>query len=435
MNPKKEQLTVFPDTNVLLHYPPFKEIDWLKLCSTNYVKIVICLQVIHEIDEKKSDSFFSNRANRVIKDIKQIKKTGSIVKENVSLEVFNAGLRFDELPQSLRPDSGDDRIVHLIKKYQSENPNEDISILTEDYGMQLRCEANNIPVIEPDNTKRLESPKSDLEKKHQQVALELSNLKNRLPDIEVLISKYQGKSESDDKQPLIIEDLPQAYTTILDYDAEVKKEKSRLSWQPQFIKIEDNISIVIPNGKYDYYCRKLDEYLLKYRKWLQCFNEAQPILAFDFDFSLFISNNGTSPAEDLDVFLTFPPIFQYLWCNNKHVGKFPYIPNKPEPPKKDENIFSELLKGSDVSLNYLSQMPRIHSPFEPITNLKENKNGSFIASIHIPKLKHYESKKFHGSAAFKSIELLRSFEVNFEIIAGNLPRNKTSQLPIQVKPI
>ena len=74
MNSKKEQLTVFPDTNALLHYPPFKEIDWLKLCNANYVKIVICLQVIHELDEKKSDSFLSNRAKIVIKDIKQIKK-------------------------------------------------------------------------------------------------------------------------------------------------------------------------------------------------------------------------------------------------------------------------------------------------------------------------------------------------------------------------
>jgi hypothetical protein len=431
---KKEKLTIFPDTNVLLHYPPFNEIDWLKLCNANYVKIVLCLQVIRELDEKKNDSLLSNRAKRVIKDIKQIKKTGSIVRDNVSLEVFNSELRFDELPQSLSPDSGDDKIVHLVKKYQSENPDEDISILTEDYGMQLRCEANNIPVIEPDVMKRLESPKSELEKKHQQTILELTNLKNSLPDIKVLIAKYQDNSGIDDKQPLIIEDLPQAFTTILDYDAEVKMEEKRLAQEPQPLIIKGNISFMTTINS-DYYLKRLDEYLVEYRKWLQCYNEAQPILALDFDFSLFISNNGTSPAEDLDVFLTFPPIFQYLWCDNKHIGKLPYIPNKPVPPKKDASIFSGLRKDLDISSNYLGQMPRIYSRFEPTTNLNENKDGSFIASIHIPKLKHYENEKFHGSAAFKSLELLRSFNVDIEIVAGNLPKKKICQLPIQVKPI
>lgn len=184
----------------------------------------------------------------------------------------------------------------------------------------------------------------------------------------------------------------------------------------------------------DYYLKILDEYLVEYRKWLQCSNEAKPILALDFDFSLFISNNGTSPAEDLDVLLTFPPIFQYLWCDNEHVGKIPYIPNKPVPPKKDASIFSGLSRESYIS-NYINQIPRIRSRFEPITNLKENKKGSFIASIHIPKLKHYENEKFKGSAAFKSVELLHTFAVEVEIIAGNLPHKKTFQIPIQVKSI
>jgi rRNA-processing protein FCF1 len=437
MNSKKEQLTVFPDTNVLLHYPPFKEIDWLELCNANCVKIVICLQVIRELDEKKNDSLLSDRAKRVIKDIKQIKETSSLVRNDVSLEVFNAELRFDEFHQSLSPDSGDDRIVHLVKKYQSENPDENISILTEDYGMQLRSKANNIPIIEPDGLKRFESPKSDLEKKYRQAISELTTLKNRLPDIEVSISKYIGSSESDDKQPLIVEDLPKAFRVIEDYDAAVKREESRLARQPQPLIIKDNISFMTTVNS-DYYLKRLDEYLVEYRKWLQCYNEAQPIWALAFDFHLFISNNGTSPAEDLDVSLTFPHFFQYLWCDDKHVGKYPYIPDKPDPPKKDYDIydvFSEPFKKSDVSLECLRQMPRIYSRFETITNLKENKDGSFIVSIHIPKLKHYENEKLHCSAAFKSLKVLYPFNIDIEIVAGNLPKKKNCQIPIQVKPL
>jgi hypothetical protein len=54
-------VAVFVDTNVLLHYPPFADIDWKEWLGAKASKLVICMPVIHELDEKKSDPRFRER--------------------------------------------------------------------------------------------------------------------------------------------------------------------------------------------------------------------------------------------------------------------------------------------------------------------------------------------------------------------------------------
>jgi hypothetical protein len=46
---------LFLDTKSLLHYPPIKDLDWKAVCGCATVRLVLCLQVIHELDEKQDD--------------------------------------------------------------------------------------------------------------------------------------------------------------------------------------------------------------------------------------------------------------------------------------------------------------------------------------------------------------------------------------------
>ena len=151
-------VTVFPDTNVLLHYPPLSQIDWCSLTASEAVKLVICLQVIHELDEKKNDSHLSDRAARAIKEISGLSESGLPARADVTLEVFNREVRLVEFPDTLSPDSKDDRIVHLVKAYQQQHTDEKVAVVTEDYGMKLRCKAHGIALFEPDKSKRLPTP-------------------------------------------------------------------------------------------------------------------------------------------------------------------------------------------------------------------------------------------------------------------------------------
>src|SRR5262249_2387569 len=62
-------------------------------------------------------------------------------------------------------------------------PHARVAVYTEDMGMSLRCEANDVPVIEPDRKLRLRNPQTDQEKKHQLVINELNLLKHRAPSL------------------------------------------------------------------------------------------------------------------------------------------------------------------------------------------------------------------------------------------------------------
>src|SRR4051812_40650440 len=108
----KDCVHVFPDTNVFLHFPPLSQIDWCKLADAKTVHLVVCLQVIHELDDKKSDSRLGQRADRAIKEIREGHRTGQSLRNGVTLSIFNQELRYADFPTTLSPDSADDRIVH-----------------------------------------------------------------------------------------------------------------------------------------------------------------------------------------------------------------------------------------------------------------------------------------------------------------------------------
>ena len=172
---------LFLDTNTLLHYPPIKDVDWRAVCGCATVRLVLCLQVIHELDGKKDDPRLGNRASRAIKDIKAVRSAGGSLREGVTLVVFNYEIRAADFPATLSPDSKDDRIVHSVRKYLDEYPGVRAAVYTEDMGMSLRCEANGLAVVEPDPARRLENPQDEQTKKYRQAMSELNSLKNRLP--------------------------------------------------------------------------------------------------------------------------------------------------------------------------------------------------------------------------------------------------------------
>ena len=190
----KAEISLFLDTNSLLHYPPIKSVDWKTVCDCEAVRLVLCLQVIRELDEKKDDSRLGDRASKAIKEIKAIRSSGGVVGDGVSLDVFNHEVKAADFPATLSYDSKDDRIVHSVKQYAEANPNATVAVYTEDMGMNLRCEAHGLTVIEPDTRSRLENPQSEHDKKYKLAITELNDLKNRVPVLELVICAAEART-------------------------------------------------------------------------------------------------------------------------------------------------------------------------------------------------------------------------------------------------
>ena len=111
------KIAIFPDTNIFLHYPQLKDVDWKKVCNASHVVVVICMQVIRELDSKKDDPRLGGRAKRAIKEIRGIRASNGKIREDVELEIFNHEMRLSDFPDSLSPESPDDRIVHFAKRF------------------------------------------------------------------------------------------------------------------------------------------------------------------------------------------------------------------------------------------------------------------------------------------------------------------------------
>jgi len=182
MTSKKEQLTVFPDTNVLLHYPHVDQIDWLKWCNCESIKIILCLKVIDELDCKKNDPNLGERAGKVLKKVnKIITSNNGQIKDEILLKTGDKDLKYTDI-------SADEAIIQQALDYQSNHQDEDLYIMTEDLGMQLRC-SQRIKIIEPDKKKRMQSPMSKLQRENIKLKNQLAKLQNQTPSLSLILTQ------------------------------------------------------------------------------------------------------------------------------------------------------------------------------------------------------------------------------------------------------
>ena len=324
---------VFPDTNSLLHYPPIRDLDWLGLCDAKFVRIVLCMQVIHEVDDKTSDHRLEDRAMRAVKEISKIRDAGGAVREGVTLEFYNREPVFADFPDSLSPDSFDDRIIFLLQRFEEETGESGAAVFSEDLGMRLRCEANGVPTITPKKEDRLDPPQSDRDKKYKKAITELNDLKSQAPNVSLRIVSKTGRSE----QPCRIVLTPCEVTS--DVESEVEKRRKRLAVErpkpPQRQSSADRFRVAmerigaaqrIPSEEFDRYERELETYLEIYRNYVEQHLEFLEIKGRIFEFGLELENLGNAPADGLEAVMKFPPVLQFLSDGSQIVGTVPSIP-------------------------------------------------------------------------------------------------------------
>jgi len=432
-------ITVFIDTNCLLHYPPLADFTWMNIPESTNVKIVMCMQVIHELDDKKNDTALSERASKAIKDIEHYHNLENPIRPNLILNIFNEEILKSDFIDKLSPDSKDDRIVYLIKKYQTIYPSETVHILTEDLGMKIRCKGYSIPVIVPDKTKRLPNPLSDLEKKLKQKTDELIRLQNRLPEVKVILSETR-------KGPAVLElpvyhlvkpvgiDLERAVTTerliflpVNDEIIEIATGKKVYGWSKRFL---DKLTPAVR----DLFIHEVEEYLTKYRQWIIAEHEfKQENPARIIQFYINVQNTGNSPAEDIDINLLFPPIFNYFKHDYEISGILPQPPEKPRKPRmpfQDSSCENDYVR--PINMPGLSYNTRI--PGEPWLKVYSEPNGGYKLNLCIKKLNQYKHYCFGPiEIMFSSWDVLKPFQIEGNLTSSSLPDKMELKIPVRVE--
>lgn len=428
-------IALFPDTNLFLHYKPVTDIDWRSLVAGKDVRLVVCLQVIKELDEKKNHSELGDRAARAIREIRSCKSNMTEVRPGVTLEIFNEEIRLDRLPSHMSPDSADDRIVYQAKQYAQVHSIEDVAVVTEDYGMELRCDASGLRSISPDPADRLPDPDSELKKKNQRLANELATLTNRLPKLSLRATGGTTSSEAqfsiELKRP---EPLDPELETRAKRSVHVTRHPPNAESDPYRLATRYRLDTV-PDSEYARYNRELEEYFQAYSTYVPLRSGYLDARARSFPFELLLDNVGTSPAEDVDVHLHIPA--DVIESVTKEPENDLEIPAQPALPKEPSSLLmgmNDLASYREPSPSYLDTLlaPVRHDGLQWSRVLREG--NEFVIRAKIGRLKHtltISIGKFR--ARFASWDVVHPLHTTCSITAGNHPTEVTQSLGLRVR--
>lgn len=440
--------TIFLDTNCFLHYSQLADIDFCALAGAANVKLIVCLQVIHELDVKKSDSRLATRAERAIRDIHKYRQKDTSIRPGVTLEVYNRAIRLADFPDTLSSDSQDDRIVHLVKQYQQQYPEETVCVMTEDAGMSLRCEAHSILLIAPTKSQRLPNPQSDIEKKYREAIAEREAGKARAPALAV--SVYPG-CPSDEVN---LEDLGHGPVHVqlhrrsmqaLDIDSQLAQERDELladlPLPPQrlpgmTVDQHERFAAVLgfSTQRINDYKGKVEAHLQLLRVWFADHEKMLDASRRRVSIVVRIGNSGGSPADDVEVALTFPENICSVECENSCVGAVPTGSARPKPPERpvsainkigrvDPNMFYGMF---DYRRGLEALRPRDDDPTEHAFMSK----GLCSIQLCHPRLLQHKHFIWCVRLGFPTWEAISPFEISAVLTSASTPDRREWRIPI-----
>lgn len=429
-----DEMTLFLDTNSLLHYPSISDVDWKAVTKAGKVKLVFCMQVIHELDEKKDHARLGERASRVIKEVNTIRRAGGKVRDDVALEIFNHEIRADDFPASLSYDSKDDRIVHSVKKYLEQNPGALVAVYTEDMGMALRCEANSISVLEPDTSKRLENPQSEQDKSYKLAITELNELKNRVPTVEVILGRPGTEPPPKEKLEFQIGSSLSERNLLEEFEAHQrmhnlypmdKRELSKSGQIPTFPARHDAV---------EKYNQSLIQHLKDYKEWLELRKLLEQVEAHSITFSIWLANKGRSSAEEVDLQIQAGEPLVTLCEADSEEAKSYELPEEPKPPERPTQFFTDIasiLGGLDLRPY---ELPDLRDLFLNKASVRRSDDGkTFWIEFTVPRLKPGDAVHVGNLIAAIDPHQIRPFHLNYRICAANLPTPILGKIPVIVR--
>ncbi|MFC1712714.1 PIN domain-containing protein [Candidatus Poribacteria bacterium] len=401
----------FIDTNIFLQYRSFTEIDWAKELEADRVVLVVCSTVLGELDEKKAPTSDNRRTRQRARDaaakLADIDEKNQDVRANVDLLLIAKEPRIDWESEGLSSDVKDDRIIATIL-CERENM-ENLVIVTFDSAMRFKAKARDIRYHTISDEYLLEPSKSPEEKELE----ELRKLVARIPKLSL---KLAGEEELRDFAEFSLLE----YSPISDEDigTQLNDENMRLhrsGWNPG-----------VSDSEFSRYGRDLEKYLDQLEGYLEEKRNHDELCSRAITISFVVANDGTTPAEEIDIFLFFPDGFA-LYDRDS----FPEEPEPPEEPTPMRDRWEMERQRSVREFDRLASIARANFPTrvqhqsEEDIYIKPNirKNNGYEVKFSLPKVKHNTVVRLEPVyILFSSIESAKSFRIDYSIIADNIPK-------------
>jgi hypothetical protein len=453
--------TIFLDTNIFLHYQDIDQIDWLNILKTDLVKIILPPVIIRELNKNKDNNLKARVRKRAASVLKKLSalfqgETQAFLRDGVEIYLEGRDPLIDFTSYQLNREVQDDHLMASMIAYRNEMPDEEIILITSDNGLTLLAKAKlfGISTIKLSDDVKLPVEIDPEQERINQLEQEIRQIKMTIPKLSLVyeagnqfinftlpIPNILNNEEIDRNLDEIRNRNPRLEQSHINSKLEKNDDgddsaEDKLTLADLMGKIGPSIRNVINPEEILEYNNDLENFYNDYKAYLLTQVEYENLRRRTIKISIWLANNGTLPAEDIDIIMHFPDGFDLL--KEEDLPKPPKPPVPPSPPMSQmERLFdhNNLWRDSLISPHF--NLPHDFNRVEPPPNVSApriRRTNSYDVNIHILRVKHLLKVKFDELfIMFKSYEDAQSFHVNYEILAANLPQKTEGSLHIIIK--
>jgi hypothetical protein len=444
---RAENIVVFIDTMIFLHFRLFDQIDWPTVLNADHVTIVIPPITIRELDKHKNTHAFKTlreRAQTVSRRLLEVFSDGehATVRRGVDVRFEAAKPNLDFDAHRLDSNWQDDYLLATILCFKRDRPESNIVIVTNDTNLILKSRQYGLQTFRLPDDFKLQDVLDASERKVKELEKTIQELRSRSP---ILRLGFEDGSDHI-KLTLIKPSVPSAEE--MDQTVEqLKKQYSKMAVPPQVtvdttqrkkgVTVSELAKLLEVVGGYTVeekhrYNVELDQFFSGYRSYLEKMVKYLDVQARTIPLAIFVHNDGTAPGEDIDIHLHFPDGFNLVSSEVRQ-------PKKPKVPKAQSTIerVQENLRAPYMnSAAFLSRGIGVDRPSEApnVSGPTIRRTKSYDVNFRIGRLKHNMLIRLDRLfCVFDSFEAAQSLGIQYEINAGNVAHQEQSMLHVIVE--
>jgi len=399
-------MTLFPDSNVFIHFQPIENWSWT--AQKDHFQIGLCLCTINELDKVKYSSSNNNVKRRVQDIIKKFSVSTSLILNNVPFIIYMPPSLQDSLSSlSLDKDDKDDLFIATVLKYIETQSNENVQIISNDLGVQLKCKAHNIQFTVP-SSEYLIIEEDNTGKEIRKLITELDRVKNLQPKLRLQFDNGEAYKKFDVEEPW------KEYEDEIIKEMEIIKEKNPLL-EPEKEDDSDKFRMFNLYKRTPERVASYNEALKEFYSDYEIYLRKNKVYAYKEKLTIILkielSNSGNTPAEDIDVYMHFPDGFK-LGEKDDYYAK----ESEPSPP---DLAFHSMAPHDFSKIMPSLMMPRL--PNFDLGGFSIKRTNSYDVNDHFRSIKHNHVGKINTMyVMFDRFEDVKNFEIDYEITAANM---------------
>jgi hypothetical protein len=435
------RLTLFVDTNTLLHFRWLAEIDWLDITKAMAVDIRLDAVVTGELDNRKRNApraRIRERARAAISRLEPLLGAGvCCLRESVELHL-NPYRPLENLAASnLDPDVNDDRLVASVLRFREENPTTPVALVTNDFNLRMKARQHDISIVVLAERYSLPDELDEFEAKLQRTEREVHLLRNRLPEL-LLVCSDSGKTfghwVAAEPIPLRTEELDATIVQLRVKHPAASKRVPVRELYPNLSAASFAAGMYTPSDtEIARYNRQLEEYFEKCARFLEELHTEKNARRRTLRLRLMLRNNGTAPADAIRLSLVFPD--GLMVYDKAHRPQQPKEPDLPEEPK---TLATRAMLSSDWTMANRMLRPD-YAPLALRGNvvgpdIRKSDDGAVAVDFSIERLIQHAPEPLEPVyVRFESWDTTGSFQLNWRAVSASLPHPVTGTFDVAVQ--